>query len=75
MNNGKKIANIWKEGRYGEYLKYPKLSELNKKLFEDDMICSHNSKYDVYYCARCYFKLTNDIEIPTFAEMNKLCIH
>ncbi len=75
MNNGKKIVNIWKEGRYGEYLKYPKLSELNKKLFEDDMICSHNSKYDVYYCARCYFKMINDIEIPTFAEMNQLCIH
>jgi DNA polymerase-3 subunit epsilon len=42
--------------QYGSY-KYPKLSELYKKLFRKEMIGAHDAKYDVYNLILCVIKL------------------
>jgi DNA polymerase III epsilon subunit-like protein len=44
----------------GEY-KWPSLQELYRKCFDEDLENAHNSYYDVVNCARCYFKLCNEL--------------
>jgi len=53
MINGKNITKI--ESKY-DY-KYPKLSELYKHFFKEDIQNHHNAEYDVMNCAKCYFKM------------------
>lgn len=53
MINGKNITKIKSKYDY----KYPKLSELFKHLFNEEIQNSHNAEYDVINCARCYFKM------------------
>lgn len=43
------------KSQYG--YKYPKLEELYKKLFSEDLDDSHNAKYDVFNTAKCYWRL------------------
>lgn len=42
-------------GPYGH--KWPKLSELHRKLFETDFEDQHNAGADVLCCAKCFFEL------------------
>lgn len=47
----------------GTYIKFPKLSELHYKLFNNIPNNLHNSLNDVLVCLRCYCKLHNKIDI------------
>jgi DNA polymerase III epsilon subunit-like protein len=53
MINGKNITKIPSKYDY----KYPKLGELFKHLFKEEIQNSHNAEYDVINCAKCYFKM------------------
>ena len=66
MIKGLNICNIKKINKNGkEYLKYPKLSELYTKLFNEDnsniLSRTHNAIIDVLVTLRCYLKM-NSIE-------------
>lgn len=37
--------------------KYPKLSELFKYLYNEDIINAHNAQYDTLYCYKCFSKM------------------
>lgn len=45
-------------GNYGNY-KWPSLSELYVKLFNESFKDSHRAQVDVEACARCFFELVN----------------
>jgi DNA polymerase III epsilon subunit-like protein len=53
MINGKNITKIQSKYDY----KYPKLSELYKHFFHEEIKNHHNAEYDVINCAKCYFKI------------------
>jgi DNA polymerase III epsilon subunit-like protein len=57
MKNSIKLCAIEKTNSMGTYLKYPKLLELYKKLFDIEPKNLHNSFNDVIVCLRCYYKL------------------
>jgi DNA polymerase III epsilon subunit-like protein len=49
------IKQINKQGK--EYIKYPKLIELHKKLFDTSPNGLHNSLNDILICLRCFYKI------------------
>ena len=49
------IKQINKQGK--EYIKYPKLIELHKKLFDTSPNGLHNSLNDIIICLRCFYKM------------------
>ncbi len=55
------MPGVRKDG--SNYIRYPKLLELNNKLFNSIPENLHNSYVDVLVCARCYMKMeyNNDI--------------
>ena len=64
MMNGKlvcKIKALTKGGK--EYIKWPKLIELYRKLFNGEVDNLHNSLVDALVCLRCYLKMSNNINI------------
>ena len=70
MKKSIELCNIIKYNATGkQYLKYPKLSELHKKLFDCEPNHLHNSYNDVLVTLRCFMKLKNDVDIYTN------CIH
>jgi DNA polymerase III subunit epsilon len=54
MDKGKKITKL--RGKHG--YKFPKLSELYQKLFDEGIEAQHTAKADAKACGRCYFKMT-----------------
>jgi DNA polymerase III alpha subunit (gram-positive type) len=56
-----------------KYPKYPKLSELWRKLFAEDLLPTtmHNSMTDVLVCLRCYLQLS-ETRAVSFAEFTSL---
>ena len=66
MKKSIELCNIIKYNATGkQYLKYPKLSELHKKLFDYEPNHLHNSYNDVLVTLRCFMKLKNDVDIYT----------
>jgi DNA polymerase-3 subunit epsilon len=66
MKKSIELCNIIKYNATGkQYLKYPKLSELHKKLFDSEPNHLHNSYNDVLVTLRCFMKLKNDVDIYT----------
>lgn len=58
------LCNIEAKFRNGDtYIKFPKLSELYEKLFEETPNNLHNSLNDVIVTLRCFMKLRFDIDI------------
>ena len=57
MQKSVDLCNIKKTNSMGEYIKFPKLSELHVKLFEIEPKHLHNSLNDVLICLRCFYKL------------------
>jgi|LauGreSuBDMM15SN_2_FD.fasta_scaffold01260_5 DNA polymerase III epsilon subunit-like protein len=58
------FCNIKAVSKYGkEYLKYPKLVELHKKLFETIPHNLHNSFNDILVTLRCFMKLKYDLDL------------
>lgn len=54
MISTKKLCQI--KGNYGKF-KYPKLSELYFKLFNEEFTDGHDALNDVRACAKCFFEL------------------
>jgi len=56
-----------------KYPKYPKLSELWRKLFAEDLLPTtmHNSMTDVLVCLRCYLQLSETRNV-SFTEFTSL---
>ena len=55
-----------------ENKKYPKLIELHKKIFDEDVNNLHNSFVDILVTLRCYIKITSDKDITHILEFNNL---
>lgn len=55
------IKGVTKFGK--EYLKFPKLLELHKKLFDSEPNNLHNSFNDILVTLRCFMKLKYDIDL------------
>ena len=64
MKNGTALCNIERINKFTKKkeLKYPKLSELHYKLFNDVPNNLHNSLIDILVCFRCFGKLYFDID-------------
>ena len=60
MQMGKHITNIIMKGKFGEYKKNPKLSELYEKLFSENPENLHNSLVDCLVCLKCFIKIKFD---------------
>ena len=73
-----KFCNIWRKRTNSEamYLKYPKLSELHNKLFNQEVQRLHNSLIDVFVCLRCHYYLEYNVDLKltnkTFRELYTL---
>lgn len=64
MMNSIELCKIRKVNRYGRiFHKYPKLVELHIFLFGTTPKNLHNSFNDVLVCLRCFYKLTESIDI------------
>ena len=63
MQMGKDITNIIMKGKYGEFKKGPKLSELHEKLFENVPDGLHDSMIDTYACMKCFMKIKFDLVV------------
>ena len=51
------LCNIKATNKYGEYNKFPKLSELHEKLFKTNPKNLHNSLIDILITLRCFMNL------------------
>jgi DNA polymerase III epsilon subunit-like protein len=64
MKKGTMLCNIHAISKKGKpFIKYPTLSELYYKLFNEIPEGTHNSLMDVKICMRCYLKYQFDIDI------------
>jgi len=59
MKNGTDICAIKVDGRVSK--KWPRLSELHQKLFDEVPIGLHNSLVDVMACLKCYLKMRHGL--------------
>ena len=62
---GINICNIMVPSKNGKkpYKKFPKLSELYEKLFDETPGNLHNALADTLICLRCYMKITHNYDI------------
>lgn len=64
MRNGANICNIVvQKPNQKPYVKFPKLSELYSKLFNEEAHGVHNAFADVLICLRCYCMMTHQTDI------------
>jgi len=63
MKESINLCDIQMENKRGKYMKFPKLSELHFKLFDNIPNNLHNSLNDVLVCLRCYCKVHNNVDI------------
>ena len=64
MQSSIELCNLIQFNKNGEpYLKYPKLSELHKTLFNTIPFNLHNSFNDVIVCLRCFYKMNFDRDV------------
>jgi hypothetical protein len=61
MKNGTELCAITVDSRTTK--KWPKLSELHKKLFDEVPDGLHNSMVDVNACLKCYLKMRHGINL------------
>lgn len=57
FKNTHKICTMIKGRQYMRVRKYPKLAELYKFLYNDEIQNAHNAVFDTKYCFHCYIKL------------------
>jgi DNA polymerase III epsilon subunit-like protein len=63
------LCNISAVDKFGKtYLKYPKLLELHKKLFDTEPNHLHNSLYDIIVTLRCFLKMKFDVDLLDFKD-------
>jgi|LauGreSuBDMM15SN_2_FD.fasta_scaffold192274_1 DNA polymerase III epsilon subunit-like protein len=71
MKKGKNITNIELTSINGtKYIKNPKLIELYKHYFNDEVNGLHNALADVLVCFRCYYKIEHDLDIYNLLKDN-----
>jgi DNA polymerase III epsilon subunit-like protein len=71
MKKGKYITNIELTSTNGaKYIKNPKLIELYKHYFNEEVNGLHNALTDVLVCFRCYYKMEHDIDIFNLLKDN-----
>ena len=64
MKNSVEICKIEKISKEGDkYFKYPSLTELHSKLFQQTPKNVHNSMVDILLCLRCYCMMENQVDI------------
>jgi DNA polymerase III epsilon subunit-like protein len=78
MMKGKTITNIETTSLNGKkYIKYPKLIELYKHYFKEELAGLHNALIDVLACFRCYYKMEygvdRGIDIDIGIDIGKPC--
>ena len=72
MKESKELCNIEMLDKYGKkYLKYPKLVELHKKLFNYEPRNLHNSLVDILITLKCFMKMNYDINIEETCDKFK----
>tara|TARA_Y100000992_G_C21274277_1_gene498955 strand:+ start:2479 stop:3123 length:645 start_codon:yes stop_codon:yes gene_type:complete len=57
------LCKIQKENSFGKYYKWPKLEELHKWLFNQDVRNLHDAYNDVLVCLRCYVMINCSIDV------------
>jgi len=73
MIKGKTITNIETTTQSGKkYIKYPKLIELYKHYFNEELTGLHNALIDVFACFRCYYKMEHNVDIGIGIGIGKL---
>jgi DNA polymerase III epsilon subunit-like protein len=71
MKKGKYITNIELTSINGaKYIKNPKLIELYKHYFNEEVNGLHNALTDVLVCFRCYYQMEHDIDIFNLLKDN-----
>jgi DNA polymerase III epsilon subunit-like protein len=68
MNSTKKMCNLIISGKYGPFLKSPKLIELHEKLFGYAPVNLHDAKVDTIVCLKCYLMHEHNISVPDFVS-------
>jgi hypothetical protein len=71
MQESVDLCNIKKTNSMGEYIKYPKLSELHQTLFQQEATHLHNSLNDILICLRCFCQLRFQYDICDKNEVIK----
>tara|TARA_B100000035_G_scaffold136208_1_gene116088 strand:- start:1992 stop:2690 length:699 start_codon:yes stop_codon:yes gene_type:complete len=64
MNLTRDYCNIQRTNTTGSYIKFPTLTELHNKLFDETPENMHNSLMDILICLKCYLKFKHNIAIP-----------
>lgn len=72
MQMSKEYCNIQRTNSVGTYLKFPTLTELHEKLFQETPQNMHNSLMDIFICLKCYLKFQFNLDVP---EENTRRIH
>lgn len=57
------LCGLERNNKKGNYMKFPKLSELHNKLYNIVPKNLHNSLNDVFICLRCYCQIHNKVDI------------
>jgi len=71
MKKGKYITNIELTSINGaQYIKNPKLIELYKHYFNEEVNGLHNALTDVLVCFRCYYKMEHNVDIFNLLKEN-----
>ena len=71
MKKGKNITHIESTSLNGDkYIKYPKLIELYKYYFNEEVNGLHNSLTDILVCFRCYYKIEHNLDIFNLLKNN-----
>jgi len=71
MKKGKYITNIELTSTNGaKYIKNPKLIELYKHYFNEEVNGLHNALTDVLVCFRCYYKMEHNVDIFNLLKEN-----
>lgn len=73
MKNYVRFCAIEAVGEKGDkYLKYPRLSELYRKLFNEDATNAHNAMADVIMCLRCYCYREYGVDVTKRGRVGKM---
>ena len=64
MMNGKALCGLWATRPNGSrYIKFPKLKDLHKALFQEEARNLHDAFADILVCLRCYMAMAHDEDL------------
>lgn len=68
MQKTRNFCKITVNGKYGPYIKAPRLSELHDKLFNFIPENLHDAMVDTMVCLKCYLKFEHEITMDTVVD-------